>query len=244
LPTRSVYLDEETDRLASELMQATGAKLSALFHEFLLRMKAVQGMAGHLAIVQDCSTLRMSADGDPYRFETWVDQKNTRKVLLMGVTMRDALVHHAEVWENLLGNGAAIHVLLQGDLDSDESETTRVLARMRLDNGQRLVERKERANAVLKQLSELASTRPGVLEVRQTGQRLLTYSAVMIWKHSPMGEVEGQIHPYFPNYDYNRGPRFIVSTSESSRSFAALMKPIDDLWATSETVDFASAIAR
>ena len=231
MPTRSIYLDAETEKLASEIVERTGSNLSQLFRDFLFQKQFVRDATGEMAVVQDCSILPMLIEDDPYSFDHWIDVSNTRRVLLMGVTMRDALVRNEALWVSLLRHGGQLHVLRQGDLENSESSTTRVLARMRLDDGTRLFQRRNESEQALGMIREqLTTEEQSRLVIRDSREQLLSYSAVVIWKIEPIGKVDVQIHPYFPGYDYNRGPRFILSTEENSRSFAALMKPITDLW--------------
>ncbi len=82
MPTRSIYLDDEIDRLAKEITETSGVKLSSLFREFLLRWKALRGRIGELVVIQDTSALSTSIEEDPYRLDKWIDSNNTKKVLL------------------------------------------------------------------------------------------------------------------------------------------------------------------
>ena len=243
MPTRSIYLDDATDAIANELMESTGQRMSTMFREFLVRWKAAQGLISHLAVIQDTSALIMGDEDDPYRVDRWVDTGNTKKVFLMGVTMRDLLVRYEELWRVLLSNGARVQVLRQGGLQNRTSEIAAVLASPRGHIGddesakKELFDRRGESNEVLRRLALGLNGASDRLEVRDSDDRLLTYSQLLIWKQNPSGEVDAQLHPYVPGYRFSPGPRFIVSTNESSRSFSALIKPVADLWSLAKKWD-------
>jgi hypothetical protein len=236
MPTRSIYLDDKTDQLAEEVLKTTGVKLSLLFKEFLELKKSSLGMQSQMALIQDCSTLALGNEDDPYTFERWMDATKVKRVLLVGITLRDVLANHESLWNQVVKLGGKIQVLRQGQLENSDAPVTKVLARMRLDDGTSLTRRQREAERILKNLYIESEKSTGTVEIRNSDDRLLTYSAILVWMLDPPGDIFVQIHPYVASYDLSPGPRFIVKTNENSPSFSAIIRPIVDLWGQSKFV--------
>lgn len=251
MPTRSVYLDNDTNKIATDIMSTTGHKLSYLFSEFLkiwgsvglqsnkvsdiqdfLRIWRAAGFqAGNLAIIQDCSVSPIGSTTDPYSFRNWVSVENTRQIMLVGITMRNACVTYASLWRDLLVGGVNIRILLQGGLESVDTDIMLYLARLKGITPIELQQLRCDTDQALAQVTTgLDSNCQQRLEVRRHEDTPFTYSAVVIWRKGKKAEVDIQIHPYVLGYTHGRGARFINTTNEDSRSYAALIKPIADLW--------------
>ncbi len=257
MPTRSVYLDSDTLRIATDVMSATGHKLSYLFGEFLriweaagfeansfseirdcLNIWRAAGFeASNLAIVQDCSVSPIGNKSDPYSFDNWVTEENTRQIMLTGITMRNACVIHAGLWRSLLKGGVDIQILLQGGFESEDTGVVSYVTKLKGIDPIELKELRRETDGALAQITEgLDSDCQKRLEVRQLEDTPLTYSAIVIWRKGKKADVDIQIHPYVFGHAHARGARFITTTNEASRSYTALIKPIADLWTRAKRI--------
>ena len=236
------HLTEQTEALLNELIEENPEfqeEMPQIFREFLLAWQATGGKIENLAIIDDSVATSPSRPGQPFRFDHWIETPQTATtVLLMGTTLRGALVRCEDVWKKFLQRNGHLQVLLQGGLEHPDSLITRASAHLRQRSQAVLIARRSETIALLKQLRDTVDVEEqGALEVRQTDD-LLTYSAAVLWRID--GHADAQIHPYGPLHDYYKNPRFIVTGSEDSRAFAAVVTPIEHIWDGAQTVSFRS----
>ena len=237
MPTKSLYLDDETDLIANEVMSDSGYKISHLFRHFLQLWKSAEGQLSNLAVVQDCSLLPITGNNSLLNILGNIDPQKIKKIFLMGVSMHSAIINNKSNWENFLDNGGHLQVILQGDMKDINSKTIAAISQLRRVSIEELLQRRRMSENMLLQLRcSVNPSNAGYLEIKESGDILLTYSAIVIWKCDKASSVDVQIHPYVAGYKFNRGARFIISTSESSRSYSALVKPLADLWDSSRTI--------
>lgn len=241
MPTKSIYLDENTAKLAEDLASNQGIGLSELLREVLTLMSHAPGPIGQLAIVQDCSTIASGLEEDPYRFDTWLDVKNTRKLLLMGTTMYRVLSRYEQVWRTLLSSGAHVQVLLQGGIERMAKERPDSLTASIIlgKNAEDTVKRKNDATNFLRNLyNTIEAEARDRLEARRTQEFVITHSAVLVWDKNPQSKVAVQIHPYTPvnQNRHDKDIRFSFVTSEKSRIYSAIIRPIAEVWSSATSI--------
>jgi hypothetical protein len=206
-----------------------------IFREFLLSWQATGGIIENLAIIDDSAATSPSRSGQPFRFDHWIETPHpATTILLMGTTLRGALARYEDAWNKFLQRNGHLQILLQGGLEHPDSFIARASAHLRQRSQAVLIARRNETIALLQRLRNTVDVEDqGALEVRQTDD-LLTYSASVLWRID--GHADAQIHPYGPLHDYYKNPRFIVSGSEYSRAFAAVVTPIEHIWDGAQTV--------
>jgi hypothetical protein len=243
----TIYIDPDTLRLAKEVAGRWGQPISGLFREFLQRIDRLPSKYDIAVVSGDtqvnATLIEDSTDSaqplfagesrvseDPLGFKRIIDKQKTKKVFLMGTTMRRAIVGEEDLWSQLLSGGTTLRILLQGNIGADIHNPlyTPVIS---------LAEavRKQRDESI-ESLKRLAANRvDSMLEVRDIST-LIAYSAVVIVRNDDTADI--QIHPYIftDRPTKSRPPRFMVNTPVSSDLFQLLVDPIEELWSKSTHV--------
>ncbi len=165
---------------------------------------------------------------DPYRLEKWVSLSTTTRAILVGTSMRRAIVCHHELWKQFVNAGKQLRVLVQGDLGTGTGISPMYTYIQEMND--RIAEKRDASLAILKEISR--SAEKDTFEVRNSGRSLISYSAIILFRVD--GTVDVQIQPYvfLPNRT-ERGARFILNTPVDGNTYRILVRPIEKLWSYS-----------
>ncbi len=258
-PTRdatSIYLSGETRRKAAAIAERSGESVGGLFRAFIdfydRRADSAIGnpwdqlalVLGGIERIADPipgapPRLIPAAERDPFEFDTWLgtspdEMSSVERVFLMGTTLGRALCLHEPTWGALLKGGSSLSVLLQGNRGS-ESEPVYSISRDDSRNPEE-IRRRERSVHVLERLAQIPDAE---LQVRNSGNLWIPYSAVLVYRVDKTIDI--QIGFYQPECWTAAEPRVFLSTQQSSEIAMMLLEPIDDIWSNNSVSEFGSS---
>lgn len=217
--TVSLYLTGEALRIAQSAVGDKRGGFSKLVHDLLL----ARSTPDNLALIR-WSYWDFDED-DPQRLDRWISPDSTSKVLLMGTTMAKPLSEYSDLWKKFLNNGGKLFVLFQGELGREEGKPIYTPVKEDVES---VFERRKAALNVVVELSKDIPKHS--LVVRNSGQTLLSYSAIVAYQKR--NKVDIQIHPYqfLPEKYMVQSPQFFTSTNLEQATYKLLADPINILW--------------
>jgi hypothetical protein len=243
----TIYIGRDSAALAKELSASTGRSLPQLFEEFLRHLqRSLAGLEPIATVISDRGTttgnknnegssplpllpLEFGGINNLYDLDRWINVEKTTRLILVGTTMYGALERHIELLKNFVRSGKTLRVLLQGDLNENAGNPCYTPIKTLTDE---VEERRNNSLLLLKQIAEEAPE--NVLEVRNSGYSLISYSMILIVKDN-LG-IDIQIQPYhFHSYrNFTTKPaRFVLTTQSDSHVYHLLVNHIEELWKNS-----------
>ena len=251
----TIYVSGDTLEHTHKIENALGIKASKLFQEFVTRYarwlengqaRSVNSLAFLLpgVVPSDIYAPRPFFEGEQSPAngtDIWAaalsaikeGSSPAQRVFLTGKTLANPILNNEGRWLEFLSRGGTLQVLLQGDISGGTEEYPRLWATA---NKARSYEKAHVRMRTIEGLKRIASSvESPKLEVRNSGQTLLSTNAALVFRED--GTLDISLAMHFAENSGSRSVAILTSATHNppDENCELLVKPYERLWLDSMT---------